>query len=69
MQTSEKVYVPAPKVWERYGVSSVTGWRWLQREDLRFPRPIYVGRLRFFLLSDLEVWEQSRPREMPRKAG
>lgn len=64
MNTVEGRFLPAEKVWKRYGVSSMTGWRWLQREDMKFPRPIYIGRFRYFRLSELEEWERQLPREM-----
>lgn len=55
-------YLPARKVWERYGVTSMTIARWLDNEDMGFPRPVYLGRYRYWKLSDLEVWERERAR-------
>lgn len=65
----EKKFIPAPKVWkERYGVTSMTGWRWEHDPDLGFPRAYYVGRYKYFAEDELEAWERALPREM-RKAG
>ena len=66
MNTPPQEYLPAEAVWRRYGVSSMTGWRWLQREDMKFPRPHYIGRCRYFRIAELEEWERSLPREMQR---
>ena len=53
-------FLPARQVWERYGVTSMTLWRWLRDPDLRFPRPMRIGRFRYWRLSDLVAWERSR---------
>lgn len=54
-------YLPARAVWERYGVTSMTIYRWIASEDLGFPPPIYLGRFRYWKLVDLLAWEASRP--------
>lgn len=51
-------YLPARKVWERYGVTSMTLWRWLKDERIGFPKPTYVRRFRYWRLSDLLAWER-----------
>lgn len=53
-------FLPARKVWERYGVSSMTLHRWLQDDEVGFPRPIYIKQCRYWKLSDLEAWESKR---------
>jgi predicted DNA-binding transcriptional regulator AlpA len=53
-------YLPARQVWERYGVTSMSLWRWLRDPDLRFPKPMRIGRFRYWRLSDLIAWEWSR---------
>jgi predicted DNA-binding transcriptional regulator AlpA len=68
MNNPNHEYLPAQAVWERYGVSSMTGWRWLHREDMKFPRPVYIGRFRYFRVTELQQWERGLPREM-QKAG
>lgn len=61
-------YLPARRVWERYGVSQMTLWRWLHDADMGFPRPVYLGRFRYWRIAELEAWEAARHREM-RKAS
>ena len=52
-------FATAPQVCERYGVRSQM-WIWRKlRDDPNFPRPTYLGRLRFFKISELEEYEQA----------
>jgi predicted DNA-binding transcriptional regulator AlpA len=55
------VFLTAPAVCQRYGVSHM----WLQRKlasDPSFPRPNKLGgRVRFFKIMDLEIWSVPRP--------
>jgi len=53
-------FIPARLVWERYSVTSMTLHRWLADDRLAFPRPLYVGRMRFWRLADLEAWEAAQ---------
>lgn len=57
MMNNDGQFLPARKVWERYGVTSMTLYRWIADNRLNFPAPHYFGRLRFWRLSDLEAWE------------
>jgi predicted DNA-binding transcriptional regulator AlpA len=54
-------FLPARSVWERYGVTSMTLYRWLADERTGFPKPIYLGRFRYWKIADLVAWEASRP--------
>ena len=52
-------FATAPQVCERYGGRSQM-WLWRKlRDDPKFPRPTYLGRLRFFKISELEEYEQA----------
>lgn len=55
-------FLPARRVWERYGVTSMTLHRWIADDRLQFPAPHYFGRFRFWKIADLEAWEQVQPR-------
>jgi predicted DNA-binding transcriptional regulator AlpA len=55
---NEREFLPARKVWERYGVTSMTLHRWLHDERMEFPEPVYLGRFRYWRLADLETWER-----------
>ncbi len=60
---SKKIYLTASQVRDRYGgVSAMTIHRWLRDPRMRFPEPLYIGRLRYWSLPDLEVWERTRAR-------
>jgi predicted DNA-binding transcriptional regulator AlpA len=54
-------FLPASAVWKRYGISSMSLWRWVGDENLNFPPPIYIGRFRYWKLAELVEWESSRP--------
>jgi predicted DNA-binding transcriptional regulator AlpA len=35
------------------GVSNMTIWRWMQREDLNFPKPTMIGKRRYWREADI----------------
>jgi predicted DNA-binding transcriptional regulator AlpA len=53
-------FLPANRVWSRYGVTSMTLHRWLRDDRLHFPKPMLIGRMRFWRIADLEAWEAER---------
>jgi predicted DNA-binding transcriptional regulator AlpA len=53
-------FFPARWVWERYGITSMTLYRWILDERMNFPKPVYFGRFRYWRISDLEAWERVR---------
>ena len=55
-------FLPARAVWERYGVTYMSLYRWVNDEDMGFPKPVYIGRYRYWKLADLRAWENSRPK-------
>ena len=57
---SSSQFLQANKVWRRYGVSFMTINRWMADERIAFPRPVYLGRLRFWKIRDLEEWEANK---------
>jgi predicted DNA-binding transcriptional regulator AlpA len=59
--TENDRYIPARAVWERYGVTHMTLYRWLDSEEMNFPRPRYIGRYRYWRVDDLRAWEAGRP--------
>jgi hypothetical protein len=54
-------FVPARAVWEHFGVTAMSLHRWLADEKMKFPRPTYLGRFRYWRLSGLLAWEATRP--------
>jgi predicted DNA-binding transcriptional regulator AlpA len=57
-------FLPAREVWERYGVTSMSLYRWLADPEMDFPVPTYFGRFRYWRLSELLAWEATRPRRL-----
>lgn len=41
-------------------VSSMTIYRWLNDPAMNFPKPIYIGRLRYWKVSDVLAWFEAR---------
>jgi predicted DNA-binding transcriptional regulator AlpA len=62
MASAKDCYLPARKVWERYGVTAMSLHRWLRDKEMDFPQPTYLGRLRYWRLSSLEAWERQQAR-------
>ena len=52
--------VPAAQVRQRYGgVSTMWLERRLKNPESGFPKPIYIGRRRYWRLEELVAWERS----------
>jgi predicted DNA-binding transcriptional regulator AlpA len=43
------------------GVSDMSLWRWLQNPDLNFPKPVYIGKRRYFKEADVVAWLEAQP--------
>jgi predicted DNA-binding transcriptional regulator AlpA len=41
-------------------ISDMTLWRWMDNPELDFPRPIYIGRRRFWREADIFAWLEAR---------
>ena len=53
--------IPAADVRELCGgISDMTLWRWLEDDGLDFPRPIYIGRRRYWREADVVNWLEAR---------
>lgn len=49
--------IPAREVRELCGgISDMSLWRWLNDEELGFPRPIMIGRRRYWREADVLAW-------------
>lgn len=55
-------FLPARRVWERYGISDMSLHRWTKDRRMGFPQPVYFGRFRFWKISELEAWEKEQLR-------
>jgi predicted DNA-binding transcriptional regulator AlpA len=64
------VFIGAPQVCARYGGVS---HMWIERrlqDDPDFPKPVYIGRLRYWRIADLEQYERAAAkRNRPRRAA
>jgi predicted DNA-binding transcriptional regulator AlpA len=56
---SAEQFLPARQVWERYGISQMTLWRWLKDPDMKFPKPMRRRGRRYWHLGDLVEWERA----------
>jgi hypothetical protein len=57
VQPSENM-LPAAQVWRRYGKTDRTLARWLEDENLGFPRPLIIRSRRYFKEAELLEWER-----------
>ena len=53
-------YVTSNQIRQRYGGRSHMWVEHQLKDDPAFPRPTYLGRLRYWKLSELEAWERKR---------
>jgi predicted DNA-binding transcriptional regulator AlpA len=58
--TSSRRYLPDPKVCERYGITSMTLWRWDHDPLVNFPKPIRIKRRKYRDEAELVEWERSQ---------
>jgi hypothetical protein len=54
------IKLPAPRVCERYDIVDRTLDRWLKNKALKFPKPLYINKRRYFDLVELEYWERAQ---------
>jgi predicted DNA-binding transcriptional regulator AlpA len=64
-------YATAAQLRERYGDRSEMWLTRIMQSDADFPRPIYIGRFRFWDLAKIEAYERTvaarrEPTEVPR---
>lgn len=45
------------------GISDMSLWRWLSDPYISFPRPIYIGRRRYWKEVEIIAWLDARPTE------
>lgn len=58
--TQLQKYMTASEVCQRYGkITTMTLHRWLKDPDTKFPRPIKIGKMRFFDIKELEAYDES----------
>ena len=56
----DSVFLKTQQVQARYGGCSHMFIERRLKNDPTFPRPTFIGRLRFWRLSDLEAWEAAQ---------
>lgn len=58
----ERVWAPAPRVAERFGITDRTLRRWEEDPSLRFPRSMIINGRKFFRLDEIEAFERRQVR-------
>jgi hypothetical protein len=56
----ENVRLPIGRLCRRYGVTARTVSRWLDNEQLGFPRPIVINRRRYWDEAMLAIWDRQQ---------
>lgn len=59
-KTDMRRLIPDPQVWKRYGVTSMTGWRWDRNASLNFPKAVVINRRKYRYEDELEAWERAQ---------
>ena len=55
--------LPEAKVRERYGVSSMTLWRWDRNSSLKFPPPLRINNRKYRDAAKLDAFDAARLRD------
>jgi hypothetical protein len=53
-------WLPARKVWGRYGTTDRTLDRWVADPEMNFPQPMLIKNRRYFNEAELTAWERRR---------
>jgi len=64
-QNSAQVFIGTKQLLARYGGRSHMFVERLLKNDPTFPKPTFIGRLRFWKIADLEEWERQRAAKAP----
>jgi predicted DNA-binding transcriptional regulator AlpA len=59
MYTCDKRYLTAAQLRERYGGRSEMWIERIMQRDAKFPRPIRIGRFRFWAVDEIEAFERA----------
>ena len=54
------IHLPAAQVRQRYSISDMSLWRWLNNATLNFPRPMRINQRRYWKLSELEAFDRAQ---------
>ncbi|WP_155942418.1 helix-turn-helix transcriptional regulator [Rhodomicrobium vannielii] len=60
MTAKSKKFLTSRDVKDRLGISDMTLHRWLRSSELKFPRPVVIGRRRFWDESEFERFINAR---------
>lgn len=57
MTTSPRLLLAATAVRDALGgISDMSLWRWLHNPEMQFPKPIYIGRRRYWRETEINAW-------------
>jgi predicted DNA-binding transcriptional regulator AlpA len=60
LASDSRARLPSRLVWTRFGITDRTLDRWLNNDELRFPRPLLINKRRYFILEEIEAWERAQ---------
>ena len=69
MDDEDSNFLPSKEVRLRYDICGRTLSRWEENPALRFPKPSWINRRRYWRLADLQAWERARASGKPMEAG
>ena len=57
MATTPDTLLPGPAVQERFGVTSMSIYRWRKNPNLGFPAPLSINGRNYWRAADLAAWQ------------
>lgn len=60
VNNSTSQFVTANDILKRYRITQMTLWRWINSADVKFPKPIYISKRRYFKINEIIEWENNR---------
>jgi predicted DNA-binding transcriptional regulator AlpA len=51
-------WLTGPQVARRFGISSMSLWRWMRDSRLGFPDPTHIRKRNYWRLSEIVEWER-----------
>jgi predicted DNA-binding transcriptional regulator AlpA len=65
----DETWLTGPQIARRFGISSMSLWRWLNDPKLAFPRPTQIRERNYWRLGDIVAWERRAAASTAKRAS